>query len=135
VATTRSGLRWLMACGLLTIVLLSGRIAPGGDADPVDGTVTSQLDVYETTVSVRSDVECRKYEGRVLFCTTNPFRAVREVLETRLILGYSSVTVDGDTYVVEPQAGGEVKFYPRGEGHRKDYSGQRELTLGVVHVN
>lgn len=131
----KSNPQLLMTSGLLIFLLLGAHVVRGGDeASMAEVATTSRVGVYETTVTVRSKVECRKYEGRVLYCTVNPLRAVRDVLETRLILGYATISINGDAFDVAPLAGGDAKFYPRGDRYRKDYSGEQELTLAVVHV-
>ena len=52
----------------------------------------------------------------------------------RLLLGYTSVEIDGNVYAVHPIPGAEVKFVPQGEESRIDVSGTREIRLGVVYV-
>lgn len=136
-ARSKSRFQLLRGCGVVALLLLGARVVSGVEgASGAEAAATSKrVDVYETNVTVRSEVECHKYEGKVLYCTVNPLRAVRGVLETRLILGYPALSIEGDSYETEPQAEGEVKFYPGGDRYRKDYSGERELTLAVVHVN
>ena len=132
----RSKHRRLALCVVLALVLFAPcETRPGEEVSTVQPTGATRLEVYETTVTVRSNVRCRKYEGRVLFCTLNPLSAVREVLDARLVLGYASVSIGEESYRVEPHAEGEVKLYPTGERYRKDYSGEQELKIAVVYVN
>jgi len=133
---SRSEYQRLALCAALAFVLFTPReTRPDDLASTGQPTGATRLEVYETTVTVRSNVRCRKYEGSVLFCTLNPLSAVREVLDARLVLGYASVSIGGEPYRVEPQAGGEVKLYPSGERQRKDYSGDQELKIVVIYVD
>lgn len=125
---SRSKFGWLAICCALAAIPVGFHTARSGEE-------ATEVGVYERIVTVRSNVTCRKYEGKVLYCTVNPLKAVRDAVDLKLLLGYASVSIGGDAYRVEPQAGGEVKFYPRGEGFRKDYSGEQELDLTVIYVN
>lgn len=132
----RSRFQQLTICAVLALVNLGAPHVHGGDpAAASEAGAPVRLEVYETTVTVRATVSCRKYEGRVLHCTVNPLRAVKEVLDANLVLGYAGIQVGGDEYDAEPEAGAAVRLYPRGEGPRKDLSGEQEMKIRVVYAN
>jgi hypothetical protein len=133
---SKSKFRWMVVCGALAVLSIGLYTARGGE-ETTETKVgePKEVGVYEATVTVRSKVKCRRYEGKVLFCTVNPLKAVRDALDVKLLLGYARISIEGDAYRVDPQTGGEVKFYPRGDGYRKDYSGEQELELTVIYVN
>jgi hypothetical protein len=133
---SRSKFRWLVFCCALALMSVGLNTARGGEetAETKVGE-RKEVGIYETTVTVRSKVQCKRYEGKVLYCTANPLRAARVALDVKLILGYASISIEGDAYRVDPLTGGEVKFYPRGEDYRKDYAGEQELELSVIYVD
>ena len=90
--------------------------------------------MLETKVTVTARVQCRKYEKKVLHCTVDPSDAVAKNLDMRLLLGYTSVEIDGLVYDVSPIPSEEVKFVPQAEGSRVDVSGTREIKLSVIYV-
>lgn len=131
-----TGFLRLLTCGLLVISSsgASAALAQDQAVEPVAVGASAEVRLYEASVTIRSMIKCRKYEGRVLFCTLNPLRDVRKALETKLVLGYANIDLEGDVYEVEPDEGGAVRFYPRGEKGRRDYSGEQKLKIQVIYV-
>jgi hypothetical protein len=132
----KPGFLRLLTCGVL-VILSSGAsavLAEDQTAEPATVSTAAEVKVYEATVTVGSTIKCRKYEGRVLFCTLSPLRDVRKALETKLVLGFASIDIGGEVYEVEPDEAGAIRFYPRGEKGRKDYSGEQQLKIQVIHV-
>jgi len=113
---------------LVAIALLGGVLVYA------EGAGGSAIKVLETKVTVTARVQCRKYEKKVLHCTVDPSDAVAKNLDMRLLLGYTSVEIDGLVYDVSPIPSEEVKFVPQTEGSRVDVSGTKEIKLGVVYV-
>ena len=95
----------------------------------------NELKIYGTAVTVRTKIQCRKYEGKVLNCTFDPRSAVKRVLDVKLFLGFADVEIDGKTFSVEQTKDGMIRFFPSRQGSREDYTGERELTVGVVYVD
>lgn len=124
------------ACCLLLVIPLGILSAAGETSPPADAVAPpAELRIYETSIAISARVECRRYEGKVLNCTFDPSRAVRESLDVRLLLGYSEVTIDGVTMKLERDEGASVKFRPHGAARHKEFSGNRELKISVVYVN
>jgi hypothetical protein len=110
-----------------------------GDATAVaqtdDGSDrASEVRVLEAEVAVTAKVTCRRYEGRVLNCSADPSAAVADTLPMRLLLGYTSIEIDGKVFEVNPLSRTELKFVPQDGEKRVDVSGAREMRVRVVYV-
>ena len=122
---------------IVAIALLCGAIVCTGTTVADQATETARgsvVKVAETKVTVTTRVQCRKYEGKVLHCTADPSDAVAESLDMRLLLGYTSVEVDGVVYDVSPIPSAELKFVPQGESRRVNASDTKEIRLNVIYV-
>jgi hypothetical protein len=119
------------------IVLWSFDSIATSGADGTGGTKTPEkieLKIYEAAATVRAKIQCRKYEGKVLNCTLDPRKSINRALDVKLILGYASVQIDGNRFKALQEEDGSVRFYPDLHGSRKDYTGEHEVTIGVVYV-
>jgi hypothetical protein len=106
-------------------------------ADETGGAGVSEkteLKIYEAAVTVSDKIQCRKYEGKVLNCTLDPRKTVNRALDVKLILGYASVQIDGNRFKALQEEDGSVRFYPDHQVSRKDYTGEHEVTIGVIYV-
>lgn len=102
---------------------------PGGEAGQA-----STVRLLEAQVSVTASVTCRRYEGRILNCSVDPSAAVADAQPMRLLLGYTSIEIDGNVFDVNPVPGAELKFVPQVGDKRVDVSGSRRIRIGVVYV-
>ena len=66
----------MAAMTLLGLAL--GQVAPAFADPSAEQAVVSRLEVLEAKVTVKARVECKRYHGKVLNCTTDPSPAVAE---------------------------------------------------------
>jgi hypothetical protein len=94
----------------------------------------SAVRLLEAQVVVTASVACRRYEGRILNCSVDPSAAVADAQPMRLLLGYTSIEIDGNVFDVNPIPGAELKFVPQVGEKRVDVSGSRRVRVGVIYV-
>ena len=124
----------LLAAGIALWSFNSIATRGADEASAAGVSEKTELKIYEADVTVHDKIQCRKYEGKVLNCTLDPRKAVDRALDVKLILGYASVQIDGNRFKVQQAEDGTVKFYPDHQGSRMDYTGEHEVTVGVVYV-
>jgi hypothetical protein len=126
----------VLRVGVLVLSVCVVGAAPAEEPAPETNVVIeeSELKIYEAAVTLKLAVQCRKYEGRILNCTTEVPGDLSERLETKLMLGVAGVRIGERDYDVEPLAGATVKFHARGKDREVDVSGIQDVRLRVVFV-